>query len=351
MPKTRVAHTSFRHQIVSFIGLNATAMGLSATVLTGSLIHHTSAAPVPAPPLIAQQPKTVPGGAGHFDIMEVDQARHRLLVAHSSQSSLGVFDLGTGALIREIKTGGANGVAVAAAEGKYYVGAGEANLVAVINSKTLTKITDIKVTGPADAVGYNPRSHEVYAGHDDGEDVWVINSKTDKIISTVKIPAAPEFVAYDPTSNRMYQNIKSNATVVLINPATHKITARWSTVPALLPHGLAIDFKLRRLYVAGGNGKLVALEMATGKVMGQADIAPRVDQIAFDPGNKRIYCASGTGVLSVVEATAHGLRNLGNVPTGKGCHSVTVDPGAHAVWVAYGGPDHGYLMKLVPSHK
>ena len=93
---------------------------------------------------------------------------NRLLVTHGGNQSLDVFDLTTGALIKQIPTGGANGVAVDARDGKYFVGAGDANLVAVIDSATLAKTADIPLGGPVDALAFDTKRGIVYAGHDDG---------------------------------------------------------------------------------------------------------------------------------------------------------------------------------------
>lgn len=303
-----------------------------------------------SPPLVAQTPIVVPGGMGRFDFIEVDELNNRLLLTHSSKKLLAVCDATSGALLGEIPTGGANGVTIDSKDGKYFVGASDANAVVVIDSKTLTKIGSIATSGPVDGMAFDSQRGVVYADHDDGTDVWVIDAKTEKIIDTITIPEAPEYVEYDPVTDRVYQNIKSNTSVQVINPATHAIEAHWDTTPATQPHGLAIDFKSNRLFIAG-SGKLAALDLTTGKVIAEAVIAARVDQIAFDAGTKRIYCASGSGVLSVVQETAAGLETLGEVKTAAGCHSVTVDPKTHAVWVAYGADGNSYIMRLTAPEK
>ena len=71
-----------------------------------------------------------------------------------------------------------------------------------------------------------------------------------------------------------------------------------------------------------------------------------VDQIAFDPEKKRVYCASSTGVISVVEETADGAVSLGNVKTAPGAKTITVDPKTHAVWIAYADKEHSYVRRL-----
>jgi len=77
-----------------------------------------------------------------------------------------------------------------------------------------------------------------------------------------------------------------------------------------------------------------------------AEIVPGVDQIAFDPGNKRIYCASGKSGLSVAEETADGVRSLGNITTPTGAHTLAVDPATHAVWIAYVKENESFVCEL-----
>lgn len=299
-------------------------------------------------PLAAQPPLAVAGGSGRFDLLEVDAANHRLLVPHGGNQSLDIFDLSTGLLIKQIPTGGANGVAIDARDGKYYVGAGDANAVVVIDSQTLAVVKTIPLDGPVDAMTFDSKRGIVYAGHDDGTDVWAIDAATDALVKTITVPEGPEIVEYDPQTDRVYQNIKSEALMLVINPETRAIETRVDTSPANAPHGLAIDFASGHLFTVG-DGKLAEIDLKTGKVIALADVAARVDQIAFDPTHQRIYCASGGGTLSVVQETADGVKQMGEAATARGCHSVTVDPTTGAVWVAYGDKNGGSIMKLVPT--
>ena len=76
--------------------------------------------------------------------------------------------------------------------------------------------------------------------------------------------------------------------------------------------------------------------MTSGKVLSTVAIAPGyVDQIAFDPGNSRLYCASSVGDISVVQEMPDGtLSLLGMVATPKGTHTLAVDPVTHTVWAS-----------------
>ncbi len=186
-------------------------------------------------------------------------------------------------------------------------------------------------------------------GHDDADEVWVVNGQSQTVTATISIPEGPEYVIYDPDSDRVFQNIKSNDSLLVIDPSSNTIKERWSTGPAKRPHGLAFDGKTHRLFSAGANGKLAVLDSGTGKLIGSVEIAPGVDQIVFDPGKKRVYCASSSGVISVIEETADGAASLGNVKTAPGAKTITLDPKSHAVWIAYADKEHSYIRKLSPQ--
>jgi len=198
-----------------------------------------------------------------------------------------------------------------------------------------------------DAIAIDPKRGLVFADHDDGKEVWVIDAKMEKIVGTVTVSGAPEYIEYDPVTDRLYQNIKTDDTLAVIAPGRKKVEEVWKTAPATGPHGLAVASADGRVYSAGKNGKLAVLDIKTGKLLASADIGAGVDQIAYDPEKKRIYCAC-RDVLSVVEATPDGARLLANVPQPKGAHTLALDPATHAVWVSYADATDSYLMKFTP---
>lgn len=297
-------------------------------------------------PLVGGQPIVIPGTKGGFDFLEVDGTKHRLLASHTGNGSLDVIDLADGKLVKSIPTGSAQGVAVDELAGKYYVSVSKQKKLAMIDRETLAVTGEVALSGPADALVFNPKNGCAYVGHDDEKEVWVVDVKSGKVAGSVAIAEGPEYVIYDAGSDRIFQNIKSNDTVAVIAPGTNTVTEAWSTKPAAKPHGLAMEAKTNRLFIAGTNGELAILDAKTGKVTGSAKIAPGVDQIAFDPGLRRVYCASSTGVISVVQITDAGASSLGDVKTAKGAKTLTVDIATHAVWTAYADGAAAYVLKL-----
>jgi DNA-binding beta-propeller fold protein YncE len=299
-------------------------------------------------PLTARTPIVVPGPAARFDYMSVDNSQRRLLAAHSAAGSLTVVDLTTNTVLPAIPVGSMHGIVLDAEDKQYIAGDGTEQKVVFVDRESLKITGEVPTTGPVDDIVLDPTTDMVYADHDDGTDVWVIDAKAKKLVGSVTVPAAPEFVLYDKETDRIYQNIKSNDTLQVIDPATNKVEAAWSTAPAASPHGLAIDARAGRAYCAGGKGKLVVFDLATGKILASVDIAPGTDQIAYDRKLKRIYCAS-RGFISVVQATESGATLLANVPSPAGAHTIAVDPKTHSVWVCYADKDHSYVEQFTSA--
>ncbi len=296
-------------------------------------------------PLVASVPMALEEKVGRFDFMEVDARNQRLLAAHKGAGSLALIDLKTGKLLPEITVGQVQGIAVDHLTGTYILGDADEHKIVFVDAETLKKSGELIVSGPVDAIAFDPKNGMAYADEDDGTHVWVIDVKQQKLAATVTIPGVPEVIAYDPKTDRVYQNIKTKDSVVVLNPATNKIEAQWSTLPATAPHGLVIDSKMGRALVAGHNGKLVGIDLKSGKVLAQAAIAPGTDQIGFDATENMIYCVS-KGFISVVKETASGLEALGDVPDHAGAHTLAVDSLRHHVWISYGDKTHSYLQRF-----
>ncbi len=305
--------------------------------------------PALAEPLLLtpQKPIVIAGGPGGFDWMLVDARANRVFATHKGTKTVAIVDLTTGAALDSVKVGTAQGVAVDRRDNKIFLGNAEEKTIVILDYTTLKKTGEIAVTGPVDDVIFCQRNGMIYADHDDGTDVWVIDPKIEKIVATVTIPEAPEKMEYDRVSDRIYQNIKSNSTIQVIDPSTNKVEKVIAAAPATGPHGIAIDGQTQRLFAAGSNGKLVVVDLKSSKVIASIDIEKGVDQIAFDPASKRIYCAC-KGAISVAEETEAGVKLIGSVPTPKGSHTIAVDRKTHAVWTCYFDDKNSYLLKLVP---
>lgn len=281
----------------------------------------------PSAPLVLDRTVELPK-PGAFDAMAFDADNHRVLAAHSGANTLAVLDTESGK-VTEIETGSINGIAISKKLDRYFVAGGNQQLVA-IDRKTLGIVGKVSLTGPADLVAVDTKRGNVIVCHDDGTEDWVFNASTLALVGTIAIEEAPEFLEYDKNTDRIYQNIKSTDHLQVIDPETRKVVATWATEPMKSPHGLVLDKKAGRAYAAGKNGKLVTLDMATGKVLKSTDIAQGTDGIGIDTKLGWIYCP-GKGKMTVV-STADGSV-VGEVDLPAGAKNLAVDSTTHTVWV------------------
>ncbi len=297
-------------------------------------------------PLTAETPVQVSNEAKRFDLLTVDTAQHRLLAAHSQAGSLTVIDLNTNKVLAEIAAADkVSGVAVDTADGKYFAGGIQG--VAVVDSKTLKKTAFINTTGPTDDMAYDPASHKLYVTHDDGTELWVVDAEKEAVTGHIDIPGVPEIMGMDSAGHRIYINIKDKNEVAVIDLQKGAVVATWPVPATDSPHGIALDLKGGRLYVAGHSAKISVLSLPDGKSMPAIDIGDgRVDQIAFDAGTGNLYVPS-SGRLLVVD-TAKGTV-LGQVTIPQGTHSVAVDPDSHRAWIVYADDKASYAQAFAPA--
>ncbi len=120
--------------------------------------------------LTTDAPLVVPGTKGGFDFIEVDAVGRHLLANHTRNGTFDIFDLDSGKLLKLCPTGAAQGVGVDEKGGKYYVGVSKEKKLVTNDAKTLEKIGEVALPGPADDALFNPKNDLVYA---EGEKPYV----------------------------------------------------------------------------------------------------------------------------------------------------------------------------------
>jgi DNA-binding beta-propeller fold protein YncE len=312
------------------------------TLLIATLAFQT-AADAPAP-LVADTPLVVPGGAGHFDFMNVDAANRLVIASHPGKKSVVVVNLTTNE-VKDIDAGAAcNGIGVDSKGGRVFA-AGPGQTLVRFDSKTWTKTGTLALAGPGDCVQFDSKNGVVYVDNDDGTNLWVVDPDTLKIKATVTIKEAPEYMEFDRTRNRIFQAIKSTNSVQVIDASTYQVVSEWTIGEATSPHGLALDRKAGRIYVAGKNGKLAILDADSGKLLNTVDVVKSSDQIAYDSKLKRLYIP-GSGTLQVLQVAGDNATVIGGIPVDKDCHRVVVDSRTNDVWVAYTDADNSYVQRF-----
>ena len=177
-------------------------------------------------------------------------------------------------------------------------------------------------------------------------------SHREKIVTTIKVAGGGmEDLAFDADCKHLYQAAKKNATIAVIDPAKNTVTDTWALAPNTGPHGIAVVPDNDGLLAACA-GKLVLVNRTSGKISSTADIAGKVDEMAYDPALHQAYCASRQGKISVVAVAADKLTALGDVADATGAGNIAVDPKSHTVWIAYSKGKDGpaFVQPFTPAN-
>jgi len=286
--------------------------------------------------LTPQSPVELTGTHGKFDFIKIDSINHRLLACHTGNGSLDVIDTATSKLIKSVPTGNAQGVAIDAKSGRYFVSCSKPRKMVIVDSTKLEVTGEVTLSGPADLVAYHPDTNRVFVCNDEKPEMWIIDPETKTITSTITFPGGGmEDLDFDKKGEFLFQCLKDSSQLAKLDPKSAKIVDIWSTSPAEKPHGLAMMASEDHALIVAGNGKLGLFDLGSGKIITTADIAQKVDEIAYDPGAQRVYCASGLGTISVVDLDHSKLTTQPLLPSSQGAHSIAVDPTTHTVWIAF----------------
>jgi DNA-binding beta-propeller fold protein YncE len=293
--------------------------------------------PLPAAePLVAKSPVELTGTHGRFDFIKFDAARGRLLACHTGNGSRDVIDAATSKLIKSVPTG----VAIDAKGGSYDVSVSKPPQMVMVDAARLEVVATVPLPDPADVDTFGATWDRVFVCDDAKPELWMIDPVAKKIAATLTLPGVGmEDLGFNDAGTFLFQCMKKSSELAKIDPRGPTVVAHWSTAPAENPHGMAMVPGSETVLIAGGTGQLALMSLVTGQVLASTDIAPRVDEIAYDPGLKRVYGASGTGVISVVQLDGTHLSTLATVPSAPGAHSITVDPVSHSVWIAFATKD------------
>jgi len=295
--------------------------------------------------LTPQPPVELTGLQGKFDFIKIDPAQNRLLACHAGNGSLDVIDLATSKLIKSVPTGAAQGVAIDLKGGRYFASISQPPKMVVIDSAKLEVTGEVPLSAPADVMAYSSILDRAFVCNDEKPELWIIDPASKKIVTTLTLPGSGmEDLGLDAQDSHLFQCLKDSNELAKIDPREGKFLTKWPTAPAEKPHGLAIVPGTDTALVVGGNGKLVLMNLGSGQVLAACDVSPKVDEIAYDPGLKRVYCASGLGTISVVEVGQDKLTPLSPVPSSPGAHSIAVDPQTHTVWIAYAKDNKPYVQ-------
>src|SRR5262252_3659351 len=275
----------------------------------------------------------VPGNGG-FDYVTIDSTNRRLYLSHGTQ--VDVIDPDTGKLIGTIPdTPGVHGVALANEFKHGFTSNGRENKVSIFDPTTLQLINKIDVGKGPDGIYYDPGTKRVFTNNHGSHDISAIDAATGEVVGTVKADGDGE-QAVIGADGLIYVNSENTNEVVVFDPKSLEVKKRFAIGVAKVPTGLAYDPKTNRLFIGcRTEPKMVVMDSATGKVLGNFPIGKGVDFAGFDPQSKLVFFSCGEGVLNIFrEKSANEFEDAGAVKTQPSAKTMAFDPKTQKVFLS-----------------
>ncbi len=160
----------------------------------------------------------------------------------------------------------------------------------------------------------------------------VVDVDQRRMRGAIPVPGRTRWAIYDARLDRFFVNIADPAQIVTVAGGVPDRIAETYVVPGAGPHGLELDADSGRLFCACDEGQLVAMEAATGRVLGTTALSGAPDVIFLDRLLGRLYVAVGDpGVIDVIDI--HRMRGLETVSTEPGAHTTALDARGHRLYV------------------
>jgi DNA-binding beta-propeller fold protein YncE len=292
---------------------------------------------------------TLRGPSSRFDYQVVDARRRRLFIAHLGAGRLIAFDLAHRRVSGTVGgLPGVRGVAVAPDLGRVYAAATDAHQVVTFDERTLRVVRRAPAGGFPDGVAYDAADALTFASDVEGREEAVFAARSGKRVGSVRLSGDPGNVQYDAKTRTMVVAVGSAGEVDVISPRTRRIVKRIHLSGCDRPHGVEVVSTLRRAFVAcEGNAKLVVVDLASRRQRGLFSVGEAPDVLDFDPGRKRLYVASESGVVSVFAIRGVSVTKLGEDKLAEHAHSVAVDPQTHLVYFPLEDVDGKPVLRIM----
>jgi YVTN family beta-propeller protein len=271
------------------------------------------------------------GGEGGWDYLNLDPATGNLFITRGSHVM--VVDPGSGKLLADIA--GLQGIHGTAFIGdRAYVSEGGANRIAVVDTKSYSKISEIAVGTRPDGILYDPVSKRIFTFNGTSKDATAVDPVSAKAVGTVALGGKPEAAASDGAGT-IFVNIEDKSELVAFDAKTLAVKQHYPLAPCKEPSGGAADLAHGRMFSGCDNKMIAVTDMKTGKVVTTIPIGEGVDANRFDPGTGLVFSSNGeSGTLTVAHEDSPGkFTVLQNLVTADGARTMELDAKSHRVYV------------------
>jgi DNA-binding beta-propeller fold protein YncE len=268
---------------------------------------------------------------GGFDHADIHPPTDRIYVAHTSNDSIDVIDCAQDLYIESVPgLAAVAGALVSEARGLVFTTNRGENTVSVFAPRAERNAFKIAVGVKPNGLAFDSARGTLIVANvgdpsiPDSHSVSVVDLGRRERIAEIKVPGRTRWTIYDAALEMFFVNIAFPARIVVIDARDPTKISKEYEVPAAGPHGLELDSVKGRLLCACDAGVLLAIDAASGRVLGDIPLTGAPDVTFLHPQSGHLYVAIGDpGVVDVIDIGT--MRCAEVVPTEAGAHTLALD--------------------------
>jgi DNA-binding beta-propeller fold protein YncE len=268
---------------------------------------------------------------GGFDHADIHPPTDRIYVAHTSNDSIDVIDCARDLYVESVPgLAAVAGALVSEARGLVFTTNRGENTVSVFAPRAERNAFKIAVGVKPNGLAFDSARGTLIVANvgdpsiPDSHSVSVVDLGRRERIAEIKVPGRTRWTIYDAALEMFFVNIAFPARIVVIDARDPTRISKEYEVPAAGPHGLELDPVKGRLLCACDAGVLLAIDAASGRVLGDIPLSGAPDVIFLHPQSGHLYVAIGDpGVMDVIDIGT--MRCAEVVPTEAGAHTLALD--------------------------
>lgn len=275
---------------------------------------------------------------GGFDHAAVHTGHHLCYVAHTANDAVDVIDCLEDRYLRSIPNlAGVAGALVSEADDLMFTSNRGENTVSIFSGKDASDLGKISVGIRPNGLSYDPQSGLLLSAHvgdpniPNSTTISMIDVRNGRVVSDIQVPGRTRWTIFDPIGSTFYVNIAAPPSIMVVDAANPTQIATRIEIPVVGPHGLDIDSEMGCLFCACDEGKLVAIDVQSRKLMKQEAISGSPDVIFYNSGLKHLYVAIGhPGVIDVFNTQT--MERIETIITEPGAHTLAFDSSQNKVY-------------------
>jgi YVTN family beta-propeller protein len=248
--------------------------------------------------------------------------------ADKGADGIGIVDTATLKLVKILRgVSDPEQLAVSADGKRLFVASEDTGRAIVLDAATGSTIASLPVGGEPEGVTLSPNGKFVYVSSEEDHQIAVIDSAANKVVATFKVGDRPRFTEFSDDGSMAFVSGENDGSITVVDPRTHKALRTIKLAGALTrPVGMAISHDGKKLYTVTGRGKnLLAVEIATGKVLGSVEVGNRPWGVTISPDGSTLFTANGSSNdVSVVDANT--MKVVSRIPAGDSPWGLIVLP-------------------------